>query len=229
MNGLAKQPNIWKIPSADLSLEKDEVHVWLVNFAEENAADFSKILSEDERARANRFRFEKDRNNFIIGRGTLRKILGEYLQTNPQQIRFEYGQFGKPFLSSNLKFNLSHSENLALFAFSFDCEVGIDIEHRKADFIEEGTISICLTPKETEHFHSLAPNKQDLYFFDCWTSKEAYLKANGCGLSLSPNEFEIFNLNQTQFSFQKLPAIDGFSTALAVEGANPQIKFWQAN
>jgi 4'-phosphopantetheinyl transferase len=232
MDASVKQQNIWQIPPVDLRLKKDEIHVWLVHLDQENITEYEQIISTDELIRADKFRFQSDRNRFIKGRGILRKILGGYLRADPNKLRFSYNQFGKPYLcgkiESKLRFNLSHSENLALYAFGFNREVGIDIEQRKVNFIEEGVISICLTQKETEHFYSLTPIEQNLFFFDCWTKKEAYLKANGCGLSFSPNEVETSDLSKTPFSFQNLPAIEGFSMALSVQGNKPLIKFWQA-
>jgi 4'-phosphopantetheinyl transferase len=233
MNAAAKEQNIWRIPPAGLSLEKTEVHVWLARLDCENIGEGERIISADELARADKFRFEKDRNKFIAGRSVLRRILGAYLQKKPNLLRFAYNQFGKPFLcgenESKLEFNLSHSGSLALYAFSLNREIGVDIEERNADFIEEGVISLSLSHKETEHFHSLPPDERTLFFFDCWTKKEAYLKAHGCGLSLEPNQLETSELNETGFFFPNLPDIDGFSAALAVEGNNPLLKFWQAD
>ena len=240
MNGLAsRQTKItslsetfssWQIPPANLKLKDNDVQVWLAQLDQENTTEFEQIISEDERIRANRFRFETHRKQFIVGRGLLRKILAKYLHTTPSQIRFEYNLHGKPFFGekslSGIKFNLSHSANLALYAITSNQEVGIDLELINPSFVDAGMISLCLTQRERAHFYSLSEEARNLFFFDCWTRKEAYLKAFGCGLTLSPNEIETSNLSQFQLSFPKLPAIDKYATALAVEGNNPQLKFW---
>jgi 4'-phosphopantetheinyl transferase len=227
MNGLATK-QIWQTAPENLGLENDQIHVWLVNFAEATAADFEPIISADERVRANRFRFAKDRNNFIIGRGFLRKIIGNYLQINPSQIEFEYNQFGKPFLSSNLKFNLSHSGNLALLAVGLDFEIGVDIEQKNGAFIDDGMILHCLTANEKSHFYSLPKNEKITFFFDCWTTKEAYLKAYSFGLSVEPNQIETAELLQSDFAFPRLPVIDGYSSALTIQSQTSQIDFYYA-
>ena len=239
MNGLAISQNFltkfsktpWRIPPSNLSLEADEVHIWLAQLDHENVTEFGETLSNNERARASRFRFEIDRKRFVVGRGILRKIVGKCLKTNPRQLCFEYNLYGKPSLSeqlhSHLKFNLSHSENLALYAISMRREIGIDLEQIKPSFVDEGMISLCLTQRETEHFYSLSEQERISFFFNCWTTKEAFLKANGNGLSVSPNEIETSELSQkTHLTFQKLPPIDGYSTALAVDGNTPKLKYW---
>ena len=238
MNGLAISQNSftdlsetpWRIPPSNLSLEKNEVHIWLAQLDQEKVTEFVEILSNSERARANRFRFEIDRKRFVVGRGILRNILSKYLKTNPRTLCFEYNLHGKPSLSeqlhSHLKFNLSHSENLALYAISYRREIGIDLEQVKPSFVDEGMISLCLTHRERAHFYLLSEQERISFFFNCWTTKEAFLKANGQGLYVSPNEIETSELSQnTQLTFQKLPAIDGYSTALAVEGNTLQLKY----
>ncbi len=227
MNGLAPQQT-WQTAPEKSTPANDELHVWLVQFDRENGADFFSVLSDDERARADRFRFEKDRNNFIIGRGFLRKTVSRYLQIKPEKIEFEYNRFGKPFLPSTLKFNLSHSGNFALLAVGLNHEIGIDIEQNAASFIDDGVISLCLTKKEKARFYSLSDDERLSFFFACWTHKEAYLKAHGFGLSVSPNEIETSELRQSDFTFPEIPVIDGYSSALAINGKKSQIKFYTA-
>jgi 4'-phosphopantetheinyl transferase len=234
----------WQLSPINPKLKSGEVHVWLSRLDYENAEEFERIISADERARAERFRFDLHRNQFVVARGLLRVILGEYLQTNPSQLRFEYGKYGKPSIGgefrSAIKFNVSHSDNLALYAVSADREIGVDIERIDPSSIEE-MISQCLTSLETKRFQNLPENKRNLFFFDCWTRKEAYLKACGNGFLVSPNQIETSlsselsmsfltggaEPRQTICSFQTLPPIPGHATALAVEGSNPQLKFWR--
>jgi len=106
------------------------VHVWFVDLGDELAVnDCFKLLSRDERERAAKFRFEKDRLHFIIARGVLRQVLSLYLSKKPNTIRFEYGKYGKPFLLKNpLQFNLSHAGEIALISLTKKNIIGIDVE-----------------------------------------------------------------------------------------------------
>lgn len=234
----------WSLPPEDVRLKSGEAHVWLARLDEQAAAESERLLSGDERIRAERFRFAPDRKRFVAARALLRVILGKYLQTNPRRIRFEYNEYGKPFLNretlSSIKFNLSHSDDSALYAFTDGREIGIDIERIKPSFVDEAMLSQCLTHREIARFRTLPKTERDLFFFDCWTRKEAYLKARGSGLSLPANEIETSHLSESpnaffendaesrllRRSFQKLPSIPGCAAALAIEGGNPQLKFW---
>src|SRR5262245_49624616 len=118
-----------------LKLENDEVHVWraVLDRTPMRVRSLRQLLAANEQGRADRFRFQKDREHFIVARGLLRIILGRYLNRQPNQLRFGYSQYGKPALSEEsgcpgLRFNLSHSHGLALFAVSRGREVGVDIE-----------------------------------------------------------------------------------------------------
>ena len=93
------------------------------------------LLSTDETARANRFRFDIHRQRFIVARGILRLLLGHYLQTAPHDIEFQYSDRGKPFLAGSkqdcLQFNLSHSQAYALYGFTYNHPIGVDLEYIK--------------------------------------------------------------------------------------------------
>jgi len=245
IDGAASCAARWDCPPKALKLQGDEAHVWLAPLDEENTAGLLQIISEDERTRAERFQLEKDKRRFIAARGLLRVFLGKYLEMNPGEIRFGYARYGKPFIAGNwpipIKFNLSHSNDLALFAFTLNREIGVDLESIKPSWVDEGIINYCLTRRETKFIRALTGNDRDSFFFDCWTLKEAYLKACGTGLSLPANQIETslpaeFSIDlpqlcsgsrQSLWSFQKLPAIPGSAAALAIEGSNPQWRFWR--
>lgn len=233
----------WLSLTVTPGLKRDEVHVWLARLGEEKAAPLEPFLSPDEQARVKRFRFERDKKQFIVGRGLLRVILGKYLKAKPEQICFEYNKFGKPSIASDshadIKFNLSHSDGLALYAFARNREIGVDLERIKSSLIEDGMLAQFLTSQEKACFKRLAENEKNRFFFECWTRKEAYLKARGNGLSLPANQIEISAVSkspakiidkisefrQPRFYFQNLPPIPGYAAALAVEGNDPRFKF----
>src|SRR5581483_45309 len=120
------QESVWQIPPPQVMLDADEIHVWRVslNMLPGTIERLSQLLASDERAKAERYRFARDRNQFIIGRGLLRVLLGRYLACEPRDVRFRYSSYGKPSLdaplaASGLQFNLSHSHQLALLAFTY--------------------------------------------------------------------------------------------------------------
>ncbi|MCL5995999.1 MAG: 4'-phosphopantetheinyl transferase, partial [Chloroflexi bacterium] len=131
----------WRVPQFPLALEVGDVHVWRADLDQPDAVlgQLESFLSVDEQARANRFHFERDRGRFVAGRGVLRAIIGTYLDVRPEQVMFRYGQRGKPALAmplaqgvsgvqGELRFNVSHSHDLALFAFARGQEIGVDLE-----------------------------------------------------------------------------------------------------
>ena len=131
----------WLTAPENLDLSQDEVHVWYEDFAllpAEKIHQNRQILSADELEKAQRFHFEKDRNHYINARSWLRKIIGKYVQIQPAQLRFGYGEHGKPWLMNtdgnphSLQFNLSHSENVALCAVALGKALGIDVEALRA-------------------------------------------------------------------------------------------------
>ena len=239
-------PSFWQNPPESLRLEPNEVHLWLARLDEKPVRKFEQIISADERAKAMRFRFDSHKKQFIEARGILRTILGKYLQTHPRQICFKYGEFGKPFLAdewlSEIKFNVSHSGNFALYAVTRYREIGVDIEQINSSFVDNAMISFCLTEQEKAYFYTLAPGKRELFFFECWTRKESFLKACGNGLSLlPPNEIETLSFTNSSadfkhggagfrpenWSLQTLPFIPGCAAALATEGNSQRLRFWQ--
>ena len=158
---------------------------------------FSSLLSAEELARAQRFKFEIHRNRFIISHGFKRSVLAKYLSIEPARIQYQRGDKGKPSLveadydRQALTFNLSHTQDITLLAVTSDIEVGIDIEYmdRKTDWS-----AICqrfFTVAEQQALFSLTKEKQKSAFFQLWTRKEAYMKVLGSGLSLSPTAFTL--------------------------------------
>ena len=154
---------------------------------------FRSLLSSDEAARAARFRFEHLQHSFILARGALRILLGRYLNTPPRDLEFRYGAKGKPALagSASLQFNASHSGDLALFAFTLDCDLGVDIEAVRPMPDLEDVARRFFSTDEAAELMALSPGQRDQAFFLCWTRKEAYIKATGEGLSAPLDAFRV--------------------------------------
>ena len=180
--------------SPDFRLEPDEVHVWCADLRQlaGRAAEFELILSPEERQKAARFYFADDRERYVSARGLLRTLLGAYLRKPPAELSFSYNAWGKPALSDcALEFNLSHSRDLALYALARDRAVGIDVEFIRDDpaclEIAEGHFS----RREVKTLRALHRSQRAPAFFNCWTRKEALIKAQGQGLSLPLNAFDV--------------------------------------
>ena len=170
-----------------------EAHLWRLDLdapgGEETAPD---ILSDEERARAARFHFERDRHRFIAGRAALRRVLATYLERAPANLAFTVGPHGKPALENlGLEFNLSHSGGCGLLAVTRGRRVGVDVERVRADFAGEDIARRFFAPAEVEALAGFAPDQYATGFFRCWTRKEAYVKARGDGLSLALDRFEV--------------------------------------
>lgn len=182
------------VTPAPVALQTDEVHVWQASLDREGAevSRLRGLLAADERARADRFRFERDRSRYTVGRGVLRILLGRYLDLPAQDVAVEYGSFHKPRLADGrLWFNVSHSGPLAMFAFTTAGEVGIDVELDDRDFAQERIAERFFSPAEVSALRSLPQPLQPLGFLTCWTRKEAFIKARGDGMSLALDSFDV--------------------------------------
>jgi 4'-phosphopantetheinyl transferase len=172
------------------------IHVWRLSIPVMRAADVMPVLAEDERIRAARFVFEKDRDQFVIVRGWLRRLCGAYMDRAPDALRFQYGPAGKPALAADdasidLRFNVSHSRDCALLAFSLGRDVGVDVEHIEDRLNVLDLAQSCFSETELRSFQACAPGERLGTFFRYWTSKEAYIKALGDGLSMPLQEFTV--------------------------------------
>nr|AFB69932.1 4'-phosphopantetheinyltransferase 11N [uncultured bacterium] len=181
---------IWPAAPAELPALEQTVHVWAVRLDDANVdlVTGRELLSPDERERAVRFYFERDRRRYLIAHIALHKILGGYLQIDPATLYFELGSNGKPRLpaalaAGGIEFNLSHSNEMALLAVNRVGEIGVDIEYVKPDFKFQEIAERFFTATEVKELRGLPPDLQRQAFFKCWTSKDAFLKAKGTGLS----------------------------------------------
>lgn len=188
----------WNSPPLDLTLYLGEIHVWRVSLAQTESClqSLQQTLSPDERTKADRFRFPKDRSQFIVSRGALRAILSRYLNISSHILRFDYNPYGKPSLivtqgGNTLRFNLSHSRGMALIAITKNRDIGVDIEGINQDFSCLEIAENFFSPLENSVLRSLPEHLQATAFFTCWTRKEAYIKAIGKGLSIPLNQFDV--------------------------------------
>ncbi|MBB4567172.1 4'-phosphopantetheinyl transferase family protein [Rhizobium leucaenae] len=170
-----------------------DVWTWSLDAPPSSVEEFAALLSAEELARAQRFVRERDGQRFIVGRGRLRSILGQYLGLPPQNVRFAYNDYGKPAVALSggtpFHFNLSHSADLAALAISDHYELGIDIEEIR--FLKEDIAGRFFSHKECLTLRALPPEAYLEGFYRCWTRKEAFVKAHGEGLSLALDSFDV--------------------------------------
>lgn len=238
----------WLPPPAHLTLSSNDVHVWRATLDQPagRVRQLAQTLSEEERMRAEHFHFEQDRKRFIVGHGVLRTIIGLYLGTEPSLLQFCYGPHGKPYLAERfsegtLRFNLAHSHELALYAFTRGREIGVDLEYIRYMPDVEQIAASFFSARENAVLHALPTSQKQEAFFNCWTRKEAYIKAIGNGLaqpldkfdvSLAPGEparllsVEGDTEEASRWSLKALTPAPGYVAALAVEGHNWRLTYW---
>jgi 4'-phosphopantetheinyl transferase len=227
---------------ATLAENHSEVHIWRINANESNTAALAGSASEQELAHAKRFRFSKDRDEFITGRGFRRYILSSYLEIPLHAVQFRQGQYGKPELvnrmhGSRLTFSISHSCGMILSAITVDKEVGIDIEFidSKVDF--RRLEPLVFSPSEVMWLSQVSDQERQRNYFQCWTRKEAFLKALGEGLSDRIRQLEIISrdgelvpsmsgISTDHWKIRDLDVGSAFAATVVVAGRNCSFRFW---
>jgi len=239
----------WRAPPGMLVLGNDEVHVWRATLDQPPSQIQSLLhnLAADEQARAERFCFERDREHFIAARGVLRAILGGYLNREPQRLSFCYNSYGKPALAGEsdgdaIRFSVSHSHGVALYAVGRGRDVGIDLERIRSDVAVAQIAERYFSRREVATLRALPAEAQRQAFFLGWTRKEAYIKARGEGLSLPLDQFDVSlapgepaavlgtqrdPFEASRWSLQELTPAPGYAAALAVEGHGWRLTCWQ--
>ncbi|MGA3006501.1 MAG: 4'-phosphopantetheinyl transferase superfamily protein [Opitutaceae bacterium] len=237
----------WQIATPPGPLAADVVHVWRASLDPEEIRldDFRPILSADEQTRAARFRFEKDRQHFVIAHSVLRLLLSAYLGVEPKQVRLVADDRGKPRLADqtdgSIRFNLSHSGALALYALCLGREVGVDVEKVDRSVEPMAVARRMFTPSEAGRLEALLGEERTTAFFELWTRMEALAKATGHGLgSKSANDgFLPVNDGATLGGAKGQPGDEagwqtvslqpgaGYAGAVAAQGTDWTIRCWE--
>jgi 4'-phosphopantetheinyl transferase len=226
-------------------LEANHAHVWRCDLDAFSGAEYEVFLSADERARAASFQFPLHRARYVAARGMLRALLSRYLQRSPEEFRFCVNAHGKPELKKPaledcaLRFNISHSQNAALFAFCFLHDIGVDIEFRRADFDDEKIARLSqrfFCEEENRELESLAGSDKRAAFFRCWTRKESLLKATGEGIAGGLKTYRVSLLpgaapgvlapqrQENAWSLCDVSAPEDYAAALAVRAPNIMVR-----
>ncbi|MFL6335049.1 MAG: 4'-phosphopantetheinyl transferase family protein [Pyrinomonadaceae bacterium] len=244
------RPPDWAQPPERSRLMSEEVHVWLADIRQPAARveSLSRLLSPDESRRAKSFHFTRHREAFAVARGMLRTILASYTGAHPRDLEFAYSPYGKPSLSGthdgcDLRFNLSHSHGLALYAVAHSREVGVDIEYCRPRVAFAEIAERFFSPLEVENFRRLPEQLRREAFFNCWTRKEAFIKAVGEGLSFPLDAFDVsltpgepatllgVRVNGREASRWRLRELQpgpGYVGAVTAEGQDWRLKCWLA-
>src|SRR6267143_5668588 len=166
-------PSDWCVPGGELSFDYREAHVWRLSLAsQQNVVQrMEQLLDDAERARADRFRFEKDRRQYTLTRGMLRTLLGRYLQQDPTRLKISYSPRGKPFVKesenpSGVRFSVSHAGDLALLAFSREREIGVDIESRQRLADWQSIAELIFSEREKQELNSLTETLRIVAFYN---------------------------------------------------------------
>jgi 4'-phosphopantetheinyl transferase len=228
-----------------------EVQVWLTHL-DPGAATVDRlvaVLSPDERERAGRFHFRRDAMRWIVARATMREILAAYLGVEPAAVAFTYGPKGKPALAgdeggASVQFSLSHSADLGAFAVAVDVPVGVDVERLRDVEDMERIATRTFSLRECGALRGLPREQRAAGFFNCWTRKEAYIKALGEGLSYPLDRFSVSLIpglparletvedapgHVGTWTMEALPVPTGFAAAVVVGrlGARVRCERWR--
>lgn len=164
------------------TLADGAVHVWRADL-HSVSDDLGDLLCAEERARAERFPRERERMLWSRSRGVLRTLLGRYLGVDARELRFRVGEHGKPALAgAQISFNLSHSDDLALYAFAATAAVGVDVERPTRSFDMLAVAARMFSQREAEHLRDLPEHQRQRAFLRAWTRHEAELKCSGVGI-----------------------------------------------
>ncbi len=237
----------WQSPPDLLTVDGDDLHVWQVDLSayEVMIQNFRAILSPDEIERADRFIRPVHGHRFSVGRGALRQILARYVSVQPKELVFEYNEHGKPSLAkpneSPFSFNVSHTGDCAVIAVGRHASVGIDIERYRETMEVEKLAQRYFAPEEVSSLMKMKASKRKEAFFRCWSTKEAFIKVVGRGLSIGLSNFEVEMeparppciiktvdtlATSDTWMCKQLPMGDSIAGVVAVEGNLGELKLY---
>jgi len=243
-------PLLFISPPLHLQLANDEIHIWCASLDQPVSLVDRLVctISIDERARAARLFFEEDRKRFIVRHGILRMILGYYLGVEARGLPFCYGKNGKPRLADTFRkgtvaFSMSSSKGLALYGFTRNREIGVDVECVRDIPEMDKIIALIFSAREAQVYRALPEHLKKEAFFVCWTRKEAFVKASGdglsgplrrCELTVDPGEraSRLLRINgdsrsACRWSIHDLKPASGFTAAIAAEGRSWRLRCWR--
>jgi 4'-phosphopantetheinyl transferase len=215
-------------------LDAQDIHLWHIDLSEPFPEGECAALTDEEHARAGRFRFDRDRNRFLQGRLALRRLLGLYVGLSPRDVPLQHARYGKPFVDARfaIGFNLAHSGDRALAAVSRFRHVGVDIEEALPRGALEGIARTVFTRDECRALHRRPETERLSAFLTCWTRKEAALKAIGVGLAGEPRDLhagmEPERARAGDVELESIGGIPGCYAAVAVRAEGSRMRLHDA-
>ncbi len=238
----------WHHPPPVVKLLSHDLHVWsgVLDVSAEEKHRFWTLLAPGEKDRALRFHFERDRTHYVAARGMLRLLIGRYLACAPDEIEFSYSEYGKPSIlhprtEDVFQFNVSHARGVALFAFCWGSDVGVDVEQIRPLPDAPKIAARFFSEYENEQFNAIPAEQVSEAFFNGWTRKEAFIKAVGEGLSYPLNQFDVTltpdeparfvqiqksKTEAAQWSLYTLTPMIGYVGAVALPGQGWRLSRW---
>jgi len=245
----ASAPTAWRRAPLDPCITAGEVHVWRaeLDVSSTALAGLEATLTEAELDQARRYRLDHLGRRFIASRAVLKDVLARYLAVGPAAVEFTYGRWGKPALGAqsgapDIRFNLTHSEGMALVAVALGRETGVDLERLKPEMATEAIADRFFSPEEAAEIRTFSGEAHTKVFFACWTRKEAYLKAKGEGLSFKLDRFRVSVLpgapaallsscdnsaEPERWAMTELEPGPGFVASMVVEAPLGKLKLWR--
>lgn len=222
---------MWQPPKIFPILKFGHIHIWRASliYTEKEQQLFLGLLSSQEKERAAKYMVKHAASHFIVARGVLRILLARYLNVLPGQLVFHQNKYGKLYLEDYpVQFNLSHSQDLALFIFALNCPVGIDLEFIREDFDYVDIAKKFFAESEVESLFALPLHQQLQAFFNCWSRKEAFIKAIGTGMFTSLDKFSVEVFWQKNGPVRLTAAMDNVvlhPQAWSIEALDPADKY----
>ncbi len=245
---MVNNSSAWHATPASLEISNLAIDVWRcpLDLAGAQIDELGKCLSQQERQRAEKFRFNRKRRQFVTTRARLRQCLALATGTAAGEIEIEVGASGKPFLAgtahaSGIQFNVSHTDGLALIAITRGQPVGIDVESLEQNVQPARLAENYFSAQEKTTLAALPSERVTASFFACWTRKEAVLKAIGTGIAQGLDSFDVATepeISHCQTELQStagsaatwyietLPCGAGFAGALAYRKQAIEIRYW---
>lgn len=240
---------IWHKTPANLELSEKHIDIWrtALDLPQQQIDDYRSLLSADEVSRANRFKVDRKYREYIISRGLLRRVLGNTLNRDPATLVFAYTEHDQPVLASSRNgppvcFNVSHSHELTLIALTLKNPIGIDVEYVRHNVEFKKLAKRFFSIQEARDLETYTDIGVPQAFFSCWTRKEAFVKALGDGIAFGLNEFSVsvspfddavtltthWDRDEAKnWSLLNLPAGPEYIAALAVNGHDFEIRYWE--
>lgn len=227
-------------------LAAGEIHLWKIHKQEhlDRYEVYWELLSDQEKKKAMHFRFYKDKSCYVIAKGVLRTLLGAYLKCDPTSISIKYAHNGKPFVFNEMEihFNVSHAKDCILIGFAKKHEIGVDVEYVDRPVEVELIARSFFSSEEVTQLLAIDQKYQNQAFYNCWTRKEAFIKALGEGLSFPLDQFVVsldsiedarlittlWDLEEKSHWFlTSVVPCDNYVGAVALRGAIDSVTYWK--